>query len=142
MAAGARPWHYDRWGLLTGADSLEGYLALLRGAAASRAVPSVLVASSAGELLGSASLVASDLPLLPELTPWLAQLFVEPSRRRAGVGAALVQATIERARQCGHRRVYLYTSGTLPEYYRRLGWRALERLDYLERERTVMAYGA
>ena len=133
-------WHYDQWGFLTGADSFDGYVALLTKAAGSRAVPSVLVAVLKGELLGSANLVASDLPPRPELTPWLAQLFVAPTRRRAGVGAALACAILERARQCGHPRVYLYTSGTLPQYYSRLGWRVVERLASLERERTVMVY--
>jgi GNAT superfamily N-acetyltransferase len=131
-------WHYDHWGPLTGADSFDGYVALLTQAAASRTVPSVLIAIAKDELLGSANLVACDLPPRPELTPWLAQLFVAPERRRDGVGAALVRAVLERARQCGHARVYLYTSGTLPEYYRRLGWRVIERLPYLELERTVM----
>jgi len=135
-------WHYDQWGPLTGADSFNGYVALLTKAATSRTVPSVLVAVSEGQLLGSANLVASDLPARPELTPWLAQLFVEPTRRRAGVGAVLVRAILDRARQCGHPRVYLYTSGTLPAYYSRLGWQLVERLPYLERERTVMVYGA
>lgn len=133
-------WHYDHWGALTGADSFDGYVARLTEAAARRAVPSILVAVSEGDLLGSASLVASDLPSRPGLTPWLAQLFVEPTQRRAGVGAALVSAVLERARQCGHPRVYLYTSGTLPEYYGRLGWRDVERLAYLHQERTVMVY--
>ena len=69
-------WHYDQWGPLTGASSFDGYVALLTEAAASRTVPSVLIAMADGELLGSANLVASDLPPRPELTPWLAQLFV------------------------------------------------------------------
>jgi len=133
-------WHFDQWGPLTGADSLQGYVALLDRAAASRTVPSVLVAAAAGELLGSANLVASDLPLRPDLTPWLAQLFVPLARRRAGVGAALVRAILERAGQCGYPCVYLYTSGTLPAYYGRLGWRTVERLTYLQRERTVMVH--
>jgi hypothetical protein len=51
-----------------------------------------------------------------------------------------VRAVLERARQCGYGRVYLYTSGTLPQYYSRLGWRFVERLEYLQRERTVMDY--
>ena len=133
-------WRYDQWGPLVGASSFDGYVALLTQAAASRRVPSVLIAVADRQLLGSANLVASDLPPRPELTPWLAQLFVDPTRRRDGVGAALVRAVLQRAQQCGYSRVYLYTSGTLPEYYRRLGWRIVERLAYLERERTVMDY--
>jgi len=133
-------WHYDQWGPLTGTNSFDEYVTLLTEGAASRTVPSILVAVSDGELLGSANLVRSDLPLRPEMTPWLAQLFVEPGRRRDGVGAALVHAVLQRARQCGYRRVYLYTSGTLPQYYSRTGWRIVERLEYLGRERTVMSY--
>ena len=41
-------------------------------------------------------------------TPWLAQLFVEPTRRRHGVGATLVRAVLRRAEDCGYRRVYLF----------------------------------
>jgi putative ABC transport system substrate-binding protein len=54
----------------------------------------------------------------PALTAWLAQLFVKPTRQRAGVGAALVRAILDRARQCGYPRAYPYTSGTLPESLR------------------------
>jgi predicted N-acetyltransferase YhbS len=133
-------WHYDQWGALTGASSFDDYVARLAEAAAGRAVPSVLIAVSDGALLGSATLVAADLPPRPELTPWLAQLFVAPARRRDGVGAALVHAVLQRARQCDYPCVYLYTSGTLPRYYDRLGWRVVETLSYRQHERTVMCY--
>jgi GNAT superfamily N-acetyltransferase len=133
-------WHFDYWGRLTGAPTLDGYVAMLTEAAKSRMVPSVLVALAGGELLGSANLVACDLPPRPEFTPWLAQLFVAAAHRRGAVGAALVAATRERAKTCGYARLYLYTSGTLPDYYARLGWRDIERLTYLGRERTVMDY--
>jgi predicted N-acetyltransferase YhbS len=133
-------WHFEYWGPLTGAASLDAYVAALTSAAQNRTVPSVLVAVTEGELLGSANLVGCDLPARVALTPWLAQLFVEPTRRREGVGAALVRAVLRRAQECGHQRIYLYTSGTLPKYYIRLGWRLVERLQYLGRERTVMDY--
>jgi predicted N-acetyltransferase YhbS len=127
-------------GPLTGARSVEDYRERLATAAASRTVPSILVAAADGALLGSASLLGADLPPRPELTPWLAQLFVTQARRRDGVGAALVRAVLQRARECRSPHVYLYTSGTLPQYYQRLGWRDVERVSYLERERTVMRY--
>jgi predicted N-acetyltransferase YhbS len=137
IAALAR-WHFEYWGPLTGSATLDGYLDLLATAAARRTVPSVLIAVDSDELLGSVSLVRCDLPARPALTPWLAQLFVAPSRRRRGTGAVLVRAALERAGACGHDRVYLFTSGTLPEYYARLGWRTIERLSYLGKERAVM----
>lgn len=133
-------WHFEQWGPLTGAATQDAYVALLTGAAHSRTVPSVLIALAEAELLGSASLVASDLPVRNALSSWLAQLFVEPTRRRSGVGAALVFAVLRRAHECGYRRVYLYTSGTLPAYYTRLGWRTIEHVPYLGRERAVMNY--
>ena len=107
MAAGVGAVALRQWGPLTGADSLDGYIATLTNAATSKAVPSVLIAVAEGELLGSATLVASDLPPRPELTPWLAQLFVKPTRRHAGVGAALVRAILDRAR---HAATYVSTS--------------------------------
>jgi predicted N-acetyltransferase YhbS len=131
-------WHFEYWGPLTGSTTLDAYRDRLATAASSRAVPSVLVAADGDDLLGSVSLVRCDLPARPALTPWLAQLFVASTRRGQGVGAALVRAALGRAAECGHDRVYLFTSGTLPEYYARLGWRTLERLPYLGRERTVM----
>lgn len=133
-------WHFDHWGSLTGTNSFDAYVALLTKAAQSRAVPSVLVAMDGAELAGSANLRACDLPVRPNLTPWLGQLFVAPRYRRQGVGAALVRAVLDRAHQCDYPRVYLFTSGTLPEYYRRLGWRALERVEYHGRERTIMDF--
>ena len=133
-------WHFEQWGRLTGAGTLDDYVALLTAAAQSRTVPSILIAVAGDRLLGSANLVACDMTVRAELTPWLAQLFVAPARRRDGVGAALVAAVLQRARSCGYPRAYLYTSGTLPEYYRRLGWRPVERVAYLDRERTVMDY--
>jgi GNAT superfamily N-acetyltransferase len=81
------------------------------------------VAVDGEELLGSANLVAADLPPRPELTPWLAQLFVAPARRRAGVAPALVRAVLERARGCGFGRVYLHVGHAAAD---------------LDQERTVM----
>lgn len=106
-------------------------------------MPSVLIAVDGDQLLGSANLVACDLPVRPTLTPWLAQLFVEPRQRRHGIGAALVRAVLVRAvlgraGDCSHDRAYLFTSGTLPQYYARLGWRPIEHLQYLGKERTLM----
>jgi predicted N-acetyltransferase YhbS len=133
-------WHFEYWGRLTGFDTLEQYTAALAKWSASDSIPAVLVAVDDGELVGSVSLLSSEMKSRPQLTPWLAQLFVTPAARSEGTGAALVEAAIAHVRRCGFSRLYLYTSGTLPQYYARLGWNELERVDYLGKERAVMQY--
>ena len=130
--------HFEEWGPLTGAPSLQSYRAFLESALESQGLPLVLVGMEGKRLVGSASLVAADLPPRPRLTPWLAQVYVVPRRRGGGGGSALVRAAARRAGLLGFRRCYLYTSGTLPRFYRRLGWNLCERLEYLGKERAVM----
>lgn len=133
-------WHHAEWGSLTGAASPSAYEAMLARAATGRTVPSVIIALEDGALAGSISLLACDLPRRWQWTPWLAQLFVAPAHRRGGLGASLVRAALRRTQDCGYPAAYLYTSGTLPDYYARRGWRALDTVEHLGRPRTVMRY--
>ena len=111
---------------------------MLRSAASGRVLPTTLVAIEDEEVLGSVNLVERDLPVREHLQPWLGQLYVYPAARSSGVGAKLVNAAIGEARCLGESTLYLYTSGTLPDYYERLGWRRKEQLEYLGQERVVM----
>jgi N-acetylglutamate synthase-like GNAT family acetyltransferase len=63
-----------------------------------------------------------------------------PERRKLGVGATLVRAAQDGARDLGFQTLYLFTSETLPSYYRSLGWLEIETFPYHGRERTLMAY--
>ena len=133
-------WHFDQWGLLTGTDTVEQYRFVLEEYSRGATIPCVLVAFAAEDLLGSVSLVPCDMEIRADRTPWLAQLFVAPSHRRQGTGAALVNAALSHARQCGFQHLHLYTSGSLPDFYERLGWVIDERVSYLGKERTIMHY--
>jgi N-acetylglutamate synthase-like GNAT family acetyltransferase len=133
-------WQFEFWGLLTGFDTLGGYVQLLTGASKSDALPRVLIAEEDGNLLGSVNLVACDCTVRSDLTPWLAQLFIAPEHRKLGIGAALVRAAQDSARELGFQTLHLFTSGTLPNYYRSLGWSEIETFSYHGRERTLMAY--
>jgi predicted N-acetyltransferase YhbS len=133
-------WQFELWGPLTGSDTLVGYVQLLTSATKSDALPRVLVAEEDGNLLGSVNLVSCDCPVRSDLTPWLAQLFIAPERRKMGVGATLVRAAQDSARDMGFETLYLFTSGTLPNYYRSLGWSEIETFPYYGLKRTLMAY--
>ena len=133
--------HFDLWGSLTSRDSLQEYERLLHTAAASGDLPVTLIAIEGSEVLGSVNILERDLPLRPELTPWLAQLFVFPKFRNKGVAAALVKAAVAEAQKLGWVTIYLYTSGTLPDFYERLGWQREEEVEYRGKMRVVMACG-
>jgi N-acetylglutamate synthase-like GNAT family acetyltransferase len=96
-----------------------------------KAIPTTFVAlGEAGELMGSASLLEHDMQIHQELTPWLASVFVHPDHRRRGVATSLVERGIEEARALGVETLYLYTEDQ-ERLYGRLGWREMERRDYM-----------
>lgn len=133
---------FDLWGPLTGRNTLEEYKRLLHSAAGSEHLPNTLVAVDGSSVLGSVNVLECDLPLRQELTPWLAQLFVFPAFRSQGVGTSLVKEAILEVRKLGWHVLYLYTSGTLPEFYEKLGWSRREEVEYLGKTRLVMCYTA
>jgi GNAT superfamily N-acetyltransferase len=129
---------FDHWGPLTGYPTLVAYRSFLEQAARSVALPRVLVAATPKTLLGSVNLLVSEMSIRPHLTPWLAQLFVAESARGAGTGAALADAAARYVEKLGYHQLFLFTSGTLPAYYRARGWIAIEQVAYLGKLRTVM----
>ena len=85
-----------------------------------------LVAVGHGELIGHILLnrVAIDTPAGQHPILLLAELAVAQSHRNRGVGAALVEAALSRARRHGHRAVVLVGD---PAYYARFGFRPAHR---------------
>jgi N-acetylglutamate synthase-like GNAT family acetyltransferase len=90
-------------------------------------IPLALVAHDGEAFLGTASVIASDLAERPQLTPWVAAVWVEPQARRRGVGAALVNRATQDCFALGFSRVYLCARPQRSALYEGLGWIAIER---------------
>ena len=88
-----------------------------------------LVAKADGEPVGTCLLAESEIEPNHDLSPWLAGLFVVPEYRGKGVGAALVRAIEDQARQRELSRVYLYTTHAVG-FYKRLGWKVMDRTNW------------
>lgn len=129
--------HFSQWGYLRPDESLEGRITRLVAACGRGGVPSVLVGLEDGALAGSAMLVAHDMDARPDLTPWLAGLFVVPELRGRGLGAVLAAGVEDLARAAGIERLHLYTFD-LQAYYARSGWTPIEHARYLGHEVTIM----
>lgn len=116
----------------------ETVLAFERRAACATAVlPQVLVSLSGGVPVGMASLVAQDLDTRPDLTPWLAGVYVLPEHRRQGHAMRLVGAIEDVARTSAVSTLWLYTRSAQP-LYRRCGWCASAVFERNGRDYTLM----
>ncbi|MGQ0681452.1 GNAT family N-acetyltransferase, partial [Bradyrhizobium sp.] len=90
-------------------------------------IPFALVAHDGGRFLGTSSVIASDLAERPQLTPWVAAVWVEENARRHGVGGALVNRATEDCLALGEKRVYLCARAHMAGFYQGLGWTTIER---------------
>ena len=96
----------------------------------SSAVPMTLIALINGELAGSCRICEDDFDgARPNMTPWLATLFVLPTHRGKGVGSALANNAAYEVKSSGCGDV-LYLWACEREValgmYQKLGWKILE----------------
>ena len=92
----------------------------------------------AGEVpCGTASFVAADLELRPEIGPWLAGVYVVPEARGQGCAQRLVTTVEDAARQAGNTSLFLYTNDA-QTLYEKLGWYAIEETMDARRSVTIM----
>jgi GNAT superfamily N-acetyltransferase len=104
-------------------------------------LPIALVAHDGAEFLGTSSVIASDLEQRPQLTPWVAAVWVEPHARLRGVGSALVERATRDCFALGIARAHLCARPALTGFYERLGWIPIER-DIGEHGLTVFIQDA
>jgi GNAT superfamily N-acetyltransferase len=90
-------------------------------------IPLALVAHDGESFLGTASVIASDLADRPQLTPWVAAVWVDPQARQRGVGGALVNRATQDCFALGFSRAYLCARPQRSAFYQRLGWIPIER---------------
>lgn len=85
------------------------------------------LAATCGDVFAGVCLaIQSDLDERPDLSPWIAALWVEPEFRRLSIARRLVMDAVA---QCAAQTidvVYLCARRQLREFYLAMGWRLLE----------------
>jgi len=132
-------WQHAEWGHIRPDDTVEKRAMRLRSWSNRDRIPLTVVAFEAGDVLGSASLIAHDMETRMELTPWLAGVFVGEQYRRRGVGAQLVRRVMAEAGELKVPLLYLYTVHS-EHFYTALGWTLLERTSYRDHKVVIMTY--
>lgn len=113
-------WTWRAWGRAQG-ETLDQRTAKIAGRTARIGLEQCVVALIDGEPAGTASLTAEDSDARPDLSPWLASVYVVPRFRGAGIAPLLVKAVEAAAWRAGYPRLWLFTDGQV-DLYASLGW--------------------
>jgi GNAT superfamily N-acetyltransferase len=132
-------WQFGEWGHLEPGDSLAARIAYLgRQAANPGRIPMTFVALDDDEPLGSASAVEHDMDTHPELTPWLASVYVKPEARGRGVASTLVRRIMQEVTALVVPQLYLFTDNARG-LYEKLGWHVIGTEQFEGLDVTIMA---
>ena len=105
--------------------SFEDTLQYIEASFARKDIPQTFVLLVDGEPVGTSSLVAADLKERPDLTPWMASVFVIPEARRRGYVVPLIQAVEAAALAARMPTLWLHTDSA-ERIYAKAGWRMVE----------------
>jgi GNAT superfamily N-acetyltransferase len=130
--------HFAEWSYLNPGETLEDKAEYLRRNSGLIGVPSFVIAVEGAELIGSASLIEQDMDNRPDLTPWLADVYIKPKFRGQGIATSLVQRIEAVAKSAGITKLFLYTPDAA-SLYRRLGWATVEECKYKGVEVVLMS---
>ena len=131
-------WIYEEWWQQVEGASVSTLTNLLRPHLTPDQIPMTLVALLSGQPVGTASLLAHDVGTdqWPQLSPWMAAVYVVPAHRRRGIGACLVNEIVARAKMIGNEVLYLVTTER-EGFYAQLGWRVFDR----DESSVLMSHG-
>ncbi len=132
-------WHQSEWQHISPHLSTKLRIATYSNYLSQPTIPCCILATDGNTPLGSVSLVQSDMETRPELSPWLASLFVHPDWRQQGIATQLILHIQAIAKLCNIKRLYLFTPDQ-QEFYARRGWHQFEHYLYHGEEVDIMYY--
>jgi len=139
-------WSWQEWGAAGGGPT-EHAIAGRIAREAKGGFDTQFVLLDNGTPAAMASLARADLDERPDLTPWLAGVYVDPPFRGRGHSVRVVRRVEQAAIEAGVTTLWLY-SNTATGLYRRLGWldheivRRPGKKDTLVMRRDLLAGGA
>lgn len=121
--------HHAEWKHLNPSLTLDERAKAIANAAGREGIPSIFIAISGSQLVGSAALVKSDMDSKTDLSPWLAAVYVKEGFRHQGIATELIIRCEDEAVRSNASAWYLYTEFA-SKLYEKIGWRHIERCEY------------
>jgi GNAT superfamily N-acetyltransferase len=99
--------------------------------------PQTIVLVADGVPVGTASLALQDLEERPDLTPWLAGVFIIPEMRGRGYAYRLLEAFDEACYAASIDTAWLYTTSA-QDLYLKVGWRVAQTIERPTKRRVIL----
>ena len=118
-------WSFGSWGCHQEDGSLEKSLSRSQERSNNKDhIPLTWVGLENEKISGMVSLVSNDHPDHPELSPWLASMFIHPEFRKKGYASQLIQRLHNEAKKLGYTKLYLFTPDA-DKLYEKNGWKVI-----------------
>src|SRR6185503_13278459 len=133
-------WYFNQWGHEEPGVSVEKIYERVNSKLNRDQAPITIVALAAGhgKPVGAAQLKIREMDIYPDREFWLGGVYVDSAARGQGVAGLLVKKVEEISKQLGIQELYLQTERLSGGLYARLGWMAVEQVDYQGRRVLVM----
>ena len=127
-------WNIEWWGHKTSGEAeVRSFMA--HSLCADR-LPQTFVALDGDQPVGMYQLqMSDDLAGRPDVYPWLANVYVDESRRGEGIGRLLMESVRENAAKAGLSDLYLYTHHV--GLYEKFGWTLVEEVPTFQPDSPV-----
>lgn len=130
-------WIYEEWVYAFPLRDLQEIQRGLFGRINESEMPITLIAHDERGVLGTASLKASDMDLLPEFTPWLSSVYVHPDHRGTGVAKDLVAEIEKIASKAGFQKLYVFNPIS-QGVFEKLGWVVMRTMNFGGKEVAIL----
>lgn len=102
-------------------------------------IPTTFIAIENNTPVATASIIEYDMDTRKDLTPWMADVYVDPNWRGQEIATKLIKRILKEAKEIGVSKLYLYTREA-EGLYKKLGWKGIERIDYYGDNVPIMVY--
>lgn len=133
-------WYQGQWGYLHPGRTMDELIEEIKIRPNKKGLPFIYVLEENGQAIGTASLLAQDMPDLDKvalMTPWLASVFVDDEHRQQGHGERLIKAIEQKAAELGFNKMYLFTPDK-ELWYQKHGWLVFDKTTYHNEHVTIM----
>ncbi len=130
-------WIYEEWAYAFPLRDIHDIQRGLFGRINEDEMPITLIAHDERGVLGTASLKASDMDLMPEYTPWLSSVYIHPDHRGTGIAKSLVEEIEKIAVKAGFKKLYVFNP-VVHGVFEKLGWTVLRTMNFGGKEVNIL----